>query len=296
MRVILVIFWVFLTLNVYGQSMVLKGKLRDQNTGAPIVFANISFLNSDKGVSSNQHGEFSVKIPKKFLEAEVHVSNLNYHDTIVKAARLQDAVLLLRPKIELLKEVLVSRVKSESVELDRPKRTIVSFHSKGLRMIAKYFPNTKRNACCNTIDKVEIFFPKRTNKKSKFRFRIFDRDSLTGLPLNDLLTVNIPVEIAATTQKMALDISKYLIEVPKNGFFIAFEKLRIPFNAYYEKPNDQKESEVFYSPILGWTKSSNFRSTSRNYIYTKGKWVELAYLNKGRARGYVPAISVTLSN
>jgi len=110
-----------------------------------------------------------------------------------------------------------------------------------------------------------------------------------------LLKISIPVEVTESTQHISLDLSSYLIEMPQDGFFIAFEKLLIPYNAYKKNANNE-ESELFYSPVLGWSKSKLFKKTSRNFIFVKGKWVSLAKLNTGRGRGYVPSISVTLTN
>ena len=280
---------------LFGQNTLFSGQLLDQDTGAPVVFANISFLNSEKGVSTDQEGRFSVRVPNSFLTTKVHISNLNYHDTLVNAATIQEKILYLRPKVERLEEVVITTLESKTIELDRPKGAITSLHSQGLRMIAKYFPNSKLNECCKYIDKVEVFFPNRKNKKSKFRFRIFDRDPVTGFPKNDLLKISIPVEVTELTQHISLDLSSYLIEMPKDGFFIAFEKLLIPYNAYKKNPNNE-ESELFYSPVLGWSKAKLFKKTSRNFSFVKAKWVSLAKLNTGRGRGYVPSISVTLTN
>lgn len=284
-----------ITVCSFAQTVNFQGQILDKNTNAPVVFANLSFLNSEKGVSTNRQGVFTMNVKSELLETSLHISNLNYHDTVVKAANIQDKILYLRPKIELLEEVTITPIDSKQIEIDRPKGTITNLHSQGIRMIAKYFPNTKLNDCCKLIEKVEVFFPKRRNKKSKFRFRIFDKDPRTGLPNSDLLKVNIPVEVTAATQHISLDLSNYLIEMPEHGFFIAFEKLLIPYNAYSKNQSNQP-SEIFYSPVLGWSKSKLFKNTTRNFLFVKGKWVSLGKLNKGRARGYVPSISVTLTN
>lgn len=294
MRKLFLVFFL-VSIAAFAQKIEFAGKLLDKNTKEPVVYANLSFLDSEKGISSTEDGTFLMYIDKKLLNGKIHISCLNYKDTIVFAKDLQNKVLLLSSKTEILDEVVIRKTLDKQVVLDPIKKKVVNMHSSGLRMIAKYFPNTKKNACCNYIVKVEIQFPKRQKQQSKFRFRIFDRDLKTGNPKDDLLTESIPITIRKGETSVFLNLEDYGIEMPENGFFIAFEKLFIPFNEYGEN-NLDPNSEVFYSPIMGMTKSKEYKKEIRNYIYTKGMWTNLAGINKGRMKGYVPAISVTLSN
>lgn len=198
-------------------------------------------------------------------------------------------------KTEVLNEIILTRKLEKEIILDPVKKGIISMHSRGLRMVAKYFPNTKKDDCCPYLKTITIEFPRRNNKQSKFRFRIFDVDEATGKPKSDLLLQNIPVTISPDQTQVQLDVTDHNIRMPKEGFFVAFEKLFIPFNKYGKNENDPLE-EGFYSPVIGVTKSKAYRKYSRNYIYTKGQWIELPYTKRGRLRGHVPAISVTLSN
>lgn len=279
----------------FAQKTEFKGRLLDKGTNEPIIYANLSFLDSDLGISTTEEGSFTMYIDKRFLNSKIHISCLNYKDTIVVAKDLFNTTLYLNSKIEILDEVVISKKLNRQVVLDPIKRGIQNMHSSGLRMIAKYFPNTKKNACCNYITKVEVQFPKRQNQQSKFRFRIFDRNPTTGFPKEDLLTESIPITIKKGETSVFLDLENYGIEMPENGFFIAFEKLFIPFNEYGEDESNG-ETGKFYSPVMGMTKSREYKKVIRNYIYAKGKWSGLGALNKGVLKGYVPAISVTLSN
>ena len=281
--------------SIFAQKIEFKGTLLDKITGEPIVYANLSFLDSERGISSREDGTFLMYISQKLLKGKIHISCLNYKDTIVNTSALQNATLFLQPKAEVLNEIILSRKLEKSVVLDPVKKGIISMHSRGLRMVAKYFPNTKKNKCCSYLTKVTIEFPRRINEKSKFRFRIFDVDKKTGKPQNDLLLENIPVTIKEDQIQVELDITDHNIKMPENGFFVAFEKLFIPFNKYGKDENNSKD-EGFYSPVIGVTKSRAYKKVNRNYIYTKGEWLELPFTRRGRLRGHVPAISVTLSN
>ena len=279
----------------FAQKTEFKGTLLDKITNEPIVYANLSFLDSNLGISTKEDGTFLMYINKKYMNSKIHVSCLNYNDTIVIAKDLLRSTLYLNAKTETLKEVVMTKKLDKQVVLDPIKRKIQNMHSSGLRMIAKYFPNTKKNKCCNYITKVEVQFPKRQNQQPKFRFRVFDRDPATGLPKDDLLMESIPITIEKGETSVFLDLEKYYVEMPENGFFIAFEKLFIPFNEYGEDESNE-ETGKFYSPVMGMTKSTEYKKVTRNFIYARGVWSDLGALNKGPLKGYVPAISVTLSN
>ena len=278
-----------------AQLVEFTGKLVDQKSQEPVVYANISFLDTDKGISSKEDGTFLMYVDPKFLLGNLHISCLNYKDTIIKASALQNKTLFLQSNTEVLNEIVLSRKLEKQVVLDPVKKDIIRMHSRGLRMVAKYFPNTKENECCQYLTKITIEFPRRGNKNSKFLFRIFDRDSKTGKPKNDLLLKNIPVTVLENQTQVELDVSDQNIKIPKDGFFVAFEKLFIPYNKYGKNENNPEE-EGFYSPVIGVTKSKAFRKYSRNYIFVKGEWLELPMTNRGKLRDHVPAISVTLSN
>lgn len=295
MRFAFVLFLLF-SITSNAQRVYLKGKILDHKTKEPVVYANLSFMSSSDGTSTQEDGSYRLYVFKNYLKTKVHISCLNYKDTIVLASQLKEGLVYMTPKTEVLNEVIVSNKKEKEVVLDPVKKGIISMHSKGLRMIAKYFPNTKKNKCCNYLTKVTIEFPRRVNKKSKFRFRIFSVDESTGKPKDDLLMKNIPVTISENQKQVQLDISDHYIEMPDNGFFVAFEKLFIPYNKYGATKEPGSGGKGFYSPVIGVTKSKWYKKYSRNYIYTKGEWIELPNTKRGRLKGFVPAISVTLSN
>lgn len=284
----------FICTQTFGQNIEFKGKLLDAITKEAVVYASISFLDNNKGIYSTENGTFSLKINQKLLEKRILISCLNYKDMLITASDLHQKIIFLQPKTYMLNEIVVNKVLNKKVILDKVKRRIIPYHSTIIGMVGKYFPNSSKNACCNFIQSVTIHFPKRRNKKSKFRVRIFDRDSITGLPNKDMLTVNIPITIGENDSEVFLDLSNYSLEMPKNGFFVAFEKLLIPFNHYNKKIHNGRTVD-FYSPVIGITKSKEFPEiNNRNYLYYKGTWIQSPKV--AESDRFVPAISVTLSN
>lgn len=285
----------FVTVQVFSQQATFKGTLLDAKTKAPIVYANISFLQTTKGISTTEDGTFFMYINQKYLKGKVHVSCLNYKDTIVNAADINNAVVFMMSKENVLDEAVITKRVDKTILIDKVKKKVHGVHTVGMRMMAKYFPKTRKYKCCNYVSKVTIYFSKRHNKKSKFRVRVFDRDEKTGLPKNDLLNVNLPVTISEGQLKTEIDLSNYSVEIPKDGLFIAFEKLFIPFNEYGKKQTES-ESDVLYAPVIGFTKYNYKKPKERTYYYVKGIWTESAFNKISRFRKFAPAISLTLSN
>lgn len=290
-------FFLFLSTTVFSQRIDFTGKLLDKETKAPVVYANISFLKSNKGISTNEDGTFEMRLPKKYLEFKVHISCLNYQDTIVFAKDLQNSTLFLKPKTFVLDEIILAKKVDRAIVLGEVKGNVQGVHTAGLRMLAKYFPNDKRSKCCNYLETIEIHFAKRSQhqKKSKFRIRMFNKDEKTGLPKEDVLNINLPVEIENGQKVTTIDLSNYNIEMPENGIFIAFEKLFIPFNQYGQN-NSDTENEFLYAPIIGYTKYSKKDRNDNLYFFVKGKW-QLSPLSKIKMmHKYAPAIALKLTN
>ncbi|WP_347173889.1 carboxypeptidase-like regulatory domain-containing protein [Polaribacter uvawellassae] len=288
--------FVFMSFQLVGQQSTFKGKLLDAKTKEPVVYANISFIETTKGISTTEDGAFFMNISEKYLEGKVHISCLNYKDTIVNASDINKKTLFMIPKENVIDEVVISKRVDKSILIDKIKRKVHGVHTVGMRMLAKYFPNTKKNECCNYVSKVAIYFSKRHNKKSKFRVRVFDRDEITGLPKNDLLNVNLPVTISEGQLQTEINLSNYSIEMPKNGLFIAFEKLYIPFNKYGNDIEGESDLETLYAPVIGFTKYNYKKPKERTYYYVKGNWRKSEFTKISRFRKFAPAISLTLSN
>ena len=62
-----------------------------------------------KGISSTEKGTFELDILQKDLDRKVHVSCLNYQDTIVVAKDLQNKTIFLSPKSYELNEITLSK-------------------------------------------------------------------------------------------------------------------------------------------------------------------------------------------
>ncbi|MFK8061453.1 MAG: carboxypeptidase-like regulatory domain-containing protein [Polaribacter sp.] len=290
-------FLFLISTSFFAQKINFSGKLLDVDTKEPIVYANLSFLDSNKGISTTEEGTFSMNLPEKYLNSKIHISCLNYKDTIVFAKDIYRKTLFLQPLNIVLDEIILTKRIEKSVVLGEVKNNVQGVHTSGMRMLAKYFPNDKRTKCCTYLEKIEIHFSDRKSqrKKAKFRIRLFSKDQKTGLPKDDILNVNLPIETEEGQKTTVIDISAYNIEMPKKGLFIAFEKLFIPFNQYGKNESDT-ENEFFYGPIIGYAKYRNKDRNDNIYTFVKGKWRASPLSKIKMMRKYAPAISLKLTN
>jgi hypothetical protein len=210
------IFLFFISSQIYIQKVQFSGQLLDKHTNEPMDYANISFLKTNLGISSQVHGVFNLEIDEQLLQEKVHVSCLNYKDTIVFAKQLRHKNLFLPPIHIVLNEVILLKRIEKIIVLGDVKKKISGVHTSGMRMIAKYFPKDKRSECCIYLETLEIYFAKKRShrKKSKFRIRFFDKDKKTGLPKNYILNTSLALEIKDGQKKVTIDISRYNLEMP----------------------------------------------------------------------------------
>lgn len=283
------LFFLCFSTQLFSQQVFFKGKLVDKESYKPIVYANISFLKTNAGISTLEDGTFNLEIDKKLLQEKVHISCLNYKDTIVLANDLFKKTLFLQPKSFELNEVVISKRKNKKVIIDKVKRRVFPIHTNVIRMIGKYFQNELEATFF--IDKIDIYFPKRGSQKAKFRIRLFSVDGLTGKPKEDILNENIPISIEKGEKKVTLNLENYYLQFPRNGIFVVFEKLLIPENLY-EWSFNNKNKEKYYAPVIGLTKSKEYIDLNKIYYFNKGDW----YTVPDDKSLSVPAISLTLSN
>lgn len=262
MRVFL--FCYLLSLATFSQTIQFKGFIIDKETEEPVMYANISFLKVDIGISSDEDGKFSLEIDENLLNEKVHISSLNYKDTVVVASEIQNKILKMSSKSYQLEEIVLSKKRNKKIVLDKVKRRIIPMYSGGtIKMFAKFFPNNYSESYY--IEKINIHFSRRGTRKSKFRIRVFSVDSITGEPDKDLLLKSIPITLGENQREIEVNIEEFITEVPKNGFYVAFEKLFIEENKFIDKRGDLKK-RIWYSPVMGSLSQKKLNLRNVKYI------------------------------
>ena len=122
-----IILFLFVSVQAFSQQTTFEGTLLDAKTKKPIVYANISFIQSTKGISTTENGSFFMYLQQKYLKGKVHISCLNYKDTIVLASNIQNKTLFLQPKSFELAEVVVSRKVDRELVIDKYKKVVEAY-------------------------------------------------------------------------------------------------------------------------------------------------------------------------
>ena len=94
-RFILFLCIFFITKNSHAQNhFTLKGTVIDKETKEPLAFAHIGIPSKGIGTATSDHGEFSLKIPRKFLDEELTVSFIGYETFRKKVNQLDNPVVI----------------------------------------------------------------------------------------------------------------------------------------------------------------------------------------------------------
>lgn len=194
------IFLFFISSQMFSQNVQFKGKLLDKNTNEPIAYANISFVKTNLGISSQVNGVFNLEIDKQLLQEKVHISCLNYKDTIVLAKQVQ-------PKSFELNEIIISKKVDRELVIDKYKRKELNSGYGALKnspwIVTKFFDYNMEYKKTPYLKNATFHigeFPKA--KSGKFRVRFFSVDSLTSKPKDDFIQNQIIVNVKKRELKL----------------------------------------------------------------------------------------------
>jgi len=296
-----IIILLFISLQVSSQSINFKGKLLDKLTREPVVYANISFLKINTGISSLEDGTFSLEIDKKLLIEKVHISCLSYKDTIVLAKDMLNKTIYLQPEIFELDEIVISKKVDRELVVDKYSKKEINSgfgsQKKSPWIVTKFFKYDSIYAQTPYLKNVMLHVGKvRRARAGKFRLRFFSVDTLTKKPKKDLLSHEIIINVKKRNELLKFDLSKYDIEIPKEGFFVGFEWLYLPNNFYEIKIRKKNSKKIDYlitsiSPFL----KGKIEKDKTTWCFSQGEWHKIKFLKK-KDETIIPAISLTLTN
>ncbi|MDP2525264.1 carboxypeptidase-like regulatory domain-containing protein [Maribacter dokdonensis] len=301
MRTLLIIFLLIFG-TVHAQEVLVEGHVLDEKTKTPVPYANVSFLKTLKGTSSDEDGYFYIDVPESYLEREVHISALGFKDTIIPAKIIsQKKKIHLKEETFELEEVVVSQSLGDSQVLNPVSSySIKSGFSSAETpwVLALYFPNI--GASKKFIEKITIHVQQNSKFKrasSKFRLRVYDVDKKTQKPNNDLIRKSIILESSKTEDFVSIDLSSMNIKMPDEGIYIGLEWLFLPYNwytnTYKHAITNKKVVEDRFAPTFAavYQKNQNFKTM----VYGMGEWSDFAIKAPGNNENLIPAVSLKLS-
>lgn len=295
-------FFLFLTFSLSAQ---IRGVVKDSISGEPIPYVNIWVENETIGTTSEPNGSFSLEIKE---EKVLVFSALGYE---IKKTSSKSEVILLKPKVFELKEVVIEQPKfKKEIEIGNYK---TSGFRIGLGNInSAIFFNPNEDMLVYPFLKEVLFLTKSELENAKIRLNILSVNS-DNSPGESLLDEEIIIRVKKGKNKNIVDLTSYKFKVPNNGFFISFEKLLIEENKYfydinYKDKNGKKvnykamtiEPELCFVPEendIVWQAAINGKWTKTNkHILKNPKSYENLLMRKYHDKYLVPSMKIILTN
>ncbi len=300
------IIYIFLVFTIFVSAQI-KGVVVDENN-KPIPYVNIWVENGNIGTTSEQDGSFSLQL--KSQEKNLIFSAIGFERKTVEADKTEKVVLK-NSSIQ-LDEVVIKKRKLEL------KKEIGNYENGGFRYHENYFVNgiyfkiTEEEKVKYPFIKEIKFRSLSKNKNAKIRVYLVEKNA-DGSPGLQLLSDEIIFEVKKGNTKNKIDFSSKKIEIPKEGFFVVFEKLKIEQNKhyieYYYADKDGKkifykglnyEPEISLVPVdedIGWNKrtNDNWKKSSKTIIQNPNSF-ENILMKKYHNKYLIPSVTVTITN
>src|SRR5574343_56700 len=267
--------WIFLAVSQFTFSQI-RGVVKDSLSGEPIPFVNIWVENENIATTSEIDGSFFLETKP---EKNIIFSILGFEKKIIKASQVSNV--FLKPATFDLKEVVIlNKKETKQIEIGNIKNTTFQAFDNGPKVEAKFFPYDKLYSKTRFIKQVTIFTDSRIDSATiKLHFYKVDKD---GAPGEELLTKDYIVTLKKGVIKHKFNLSQYDLEFPKNGLFVAYEKLLIESN----KTGTKYQPYVLY----------NYVERDFFYTFSGGKWNKQTAEESTKLQLNEPAINLVLSN
>lgn len=200
-----------------------KGKVTDRETGLPVPFVNIGFIEKNVGTLSDPDGSFELDFPGSLSELPVVFSAIGYGRQFIKPVDLQNGIVRLTPESNLLKPVTVKGRKLSIARLGwmGGRDGILPFDTiQGGGAVALLVESPRAPVYA---DKLQVRLMYNSKDTLKFRFHIYAYDSVRESPGEELLNKEIMLKETKRFGWLRFDISKQDIRIDVKRFFIAFE-------------------------------------------------------------------------
>lgn len=257
-----------------AQDIEISGFIKENGSEKTIPFATIEIFNRKLGVAANFQGKFLIKLSKSFENDTLTISSLGYEPKIIQVKWLfsnqSNTTIFLQPVIYPLKEVEIVGVPKGKYRLGNYEETKKGYggfltgqkSQLAVFMDSKKYVNAKiLNAC--------FFISKNSGvPETPFRIRIYKFDKTTGNPGEDLLHENLIVRSKHHGEWMTVDLSKYNLTAPVDGYFIAMEWINSGDQYYYKTYiNIINKYVVSYGQVCS---SSRAIQSSNTWTYVLG--------------------------
>lgn len=267
---ILIIAFLFCSLSSLCQEYSISGLIRDSITNLPIPYSTVEIMRKGKGTASNSSAIFTFSITSDNISDTLLFKVLGYIDKSIQMQKFQfdsTNTISLKPKIYPLQEVTVSPQTGFSqtrILGNYDKKVYGGWRMQNWMQIAVYIENDDNSNVI--IDNVSFYIRKDGNPRTPFRIRIYAVNSISGNPGKDILKENLIVK-PKKSGWFTKDVSKYKINVPDNGCFVAMEWIYTD-EKYFDFILIREKKIRFYGQALGGHFANN--DLENTWVYGLG--------------------------
>ena len=269
----------------------LKGKVVDEKN-QPIPYVNIGVQNEAMGTTSEEDGTFY--LPLKETKNLVF-SALGYEKRVVKSDAAH--TVQLQSTTYTLHEITVLNKKETRVMETGSGEGIAQAFESGPKMDARFFSYNSKIKKHRYIKRVSLFTESNLEEATvKLHFYTVTPE---GLPGEEMVAKDLLFQVKKGSRKTYFDVSKYNLSFPKEGLFVAVERLFIEKNKYTKEVATSEVGKTktltVYYPLLFY----NYTVKEYSYTFYGGSWHKEYKPSKDSSvptRIFEPAISLILTN
>lgn len=287
-----ILIWILFIVSQIAVSQI-KGVVKDSLTGKPIPYVNIWVEGENVGTTSEENGTFQLKISK---DKKMMFSIIGYNQKTDFINRNNE--IFLSQKVIKLDDVEIIRFKnSQSITIGESVfKRITHLQGKFPQVLAKKFEYDSIYKKTPYVKEIEVFTQSEI-KGATFKLRIMLHDTITDLPILDLVNEDIIVSVKKGRNKTAIDVSKYKIKFPKNGLDIGLEGMIVENNkyTYSYKYKGLNNNAILYAPAI----ICNNVIEEQSYHFLNLKWIKRKPNYNEKEDKYLvlePAINLSLTN
>ncbi|MBS1928333.1 MAG: carboxypeptidase-like regulatory domain-containing protein [Bacteroidetes bacterium] len=234
-----------------------KGMVISEKDHKPIPFATVGLVKENTGINADENGYFELNSTHPQPNDSLIISTIGYVTQKLSLNKLPDTgiQITLTEKAIALSPVFISTQKNWTKETLNDYRDCGnSFYTSSgyLRQLAQHFSSPQEGAILTRLRICRSTGPLFKPARTIFRIRVYDMDSLTGGPGQDLSPAII--EVKSRNSSISLNLEDYKIQIPHRDYFIAIEWLKIPYNEResFTATGPHKGINITYEPAIGW--------------------------------------------
>ena len=254
-----------------------SGKVVEEFTKKPIPYATIGLIKQNVGTNANEQGEFTFSCKQPGLDTLI-ISSIGYI-TIrlpVNELRVNNVLTLSVKEVQLRQVVIKNQWNYSEVGTYRGYQDYCFTSSGYQSQVAKKLTAPVANSLLQTID---VRTSKYQGGKSIFRVRVYDFDSITKGPGEELTDTSIQVN--SKGRVTSINMTSYKIWLPRNDFFVSIEWLLIPYNEYRfsSKFEGRQKEQLNYNPCICFTKDVQSKPVEIWGLAYSGNWYTQKHAN-----------------